>query len=520
MNNTSRHFVTVLGTGDYQECVYEAEGGKFACKTPFVQMAVLKYVMPTYEEGDKITVFVTEKAEAKNWRNTEKSEILPVKSAGQAKRKSYCRKIRLGKKIFRIQLQVSTPTHREASKTETKKHTKSGLEYLLRQEFPDVEIKQVRIPEGRNTQELDEIFECIYQELTCGERVYFDFTHGLRNLPMQALAVVNYAKVLKDITVGGLYYGAFELGEDREDGLRHVQILNMSSCSIIQDWTSAAEAFVKAGSGNQVYDLYQSRSEMIDVDKECREILVSLHDLTNCLETSRGELEIPKKEKDRSQKSIACAYKSFKENYDKLGGKELPTSEQPLKRLFEYIYEDIKPFEQKIFAEKDGKQIELKYTAMGMAVVEWAIRKNLIQQGYTALNETIESYVCELFGIAPNAKTKRDIVHDALKGNNRGKWKWQTVYPKSIREGWARKWEDENSSVSPDMAEVVKRMLVELPEKVFYLSRNVSKDRNTLNHFGVINYNEHVPYQVLQNNLKVWHGKMWEILESNYEVIR
>lgn len=66
----NRHFVTVLGTGNYSECVYETEDRQFAYKTPFVQIAVLKHIMSEYKRGDRITVFATEKAEQKNWKNT------------------------------------------------------------------------------------------------------------------------------------------------------------------------------------------------------------------------------------------------------------------------------------------------------------------------------------------------------------------------------------------------------------------------------------------------------------------
>ena len=291
----------------------------------------------------------------------------------------------------------------------------------MQEEFPQVNITSVHIPEGGNRQELDEIFECIYQELSKGETVYFDFTHGLRNLPIQALAVVNYAKVLKGIRVGGLYYGAFALEKNRNGEMKHAQIINMSSYSIIQEWTSAAEAFVKSGSGNQIYKLYQSRKNWIDVDEECKDVLESLHDLTNCLETSRGKLNLPRKENDRSKKSIACAYESFQESYRRLDGKqEPPTSEQPLKRLFEYIDNDIKIFDQRIYIEDGGKEME--YTALGMSVVQWAIDKNLIQQGFTALNETIISYVCELYDIAANSIRGCNMVHDMIRSMKKTNW--------------------------------------------------------------------------------------------------
>ena len=93
----------------------------------------------------------------------------------------------------------------------------------------------MRIKEGRNKAETDEIFEAIYGVIRPKETVYFDFTHGLRNIPMQALTVIRYGKVVKNIRMGGMYYGAFELGKIGGDGLRHVNILDMSVCGAILD---------------------------------------------------------------------------------------------------------------------------------------------------------------------------------------------------------------------------------------------------------------------------------------------
>lgn len=520
MNKSNRHFVTVLGTSNYSECMYEIENGNFSYTTPFVQMAVLNYVMPEYQEGDRITVFVTEEARKNNWEDRlekpEKAEYQKNKKLVNAKR--FRRRIRLGKKVYWIHLQIAEPNRVSMKKKLPKEKTRRGLEFLLRQEFPNVEIDAVEIPKGKNKQELDGIFESIYQSLSYGENVYFDFTHGLRNLPMHALAVVNYAKVLKDIKVGGLYYGAFELGEFDEDGIKHVQILDMLSCSTIQDWTSAAETFVKAGSGNQIYELYQRQEEQIDAGKECADILGSLYDLTNCLETSRGAVELGGNERDRTKKSIACAYKSFQDNYNQLNSKELPTSEYPLRRLFEYIYEDIKPFEKKLYAEREGRTIELRYTAMGIEAVRWAVKKNLIQQGYTALSETVESYVCELYGINAGEERKRRIVRDALKGEHLRKANFTNpgVNPsEAMRKAWADRWETNNSGAENKMIiDKMKQMLMELPGTVFYLSHNVADDRNSVNHFGI--RREHISYPELRRKLQHYCSRMEELLEKEH----
>ncbi len=41
------------------------------------------------------------------------------------------------------------------------------------------------------------MFSEIYDVIDEGEEIYFDITHGLRNIPMLVMAILEYAKVTK-----------------------------------------------------------------------------------------------------------------------------------------------------------------------------------------------------------------------------------------------------------------------------------------------------------------------------------
>lgn len=58
--NMGRHFISVLGTGLYQSTTYVYEGKFF--ETPFVQEALAEMLFSEIKQGDKISIFVTEKA--------------------------------------------------------------------------------------------------------------------------------------------------------------------------------------------------------------------------------------------------------------------------------------------------------------------------------------------------------------------------------------------------------------------------------------------------------------------------
>nr|WP_296457234.1 TM1812 family CRISPR-associated protein [uncultured Acetatifactor sp.] len=70
-----RHFLSVLGTGNYSEAVYTC--GEESVTTPYIQEAVLKLKMlkeGPYTEEDRITVFLTEKSLAFNWHDRDYTE--------------------------------------------------------------------------------------------------------------------------------------------------------------------------------------------------------------------------------------------------------------------------------------------------------------------------------------------------------------------------------------------------------------------------------------------------------------
>ena len=125
----SKHFLTVLGTGGYQEAVYYCEEGR--CKTSFIQKAVLDLKIPDWESGDKITVFVTEESKNRNWVNRSYTD----REIEEAKKR--------GEELPEI---------------------KFGLEEILKEKYED-SVQICMIPIGANEEELWEIFKNIFETI-------------------------------------------------------------------------------------------------------------------------------------------------------------------------------------------------------------------------------------------------------------------------------------------------------------------------------------------------------------------
>ena len=503
MEQVCRHFMAVLGTSLYTDCIYEVEGTDFGCQTPYAQVAVLKYLEEQGRRADKISILLTDRAREQNWCTREYTED---------------EKNRLADKGLRV---------RPGEK-------KTGLAELLNAACPHIPVTSIRIPEGSSQGELDEIFERIYEAIMPGETICFDFTHGLRNIPMQVLTIIHYAKALKHIEVGGMYYGAYELGK-KKDGISHVRLLDMTMCSGILNWTSAAESFLESGNSAQIWSLYGTGREKKGPGRKTMEdaVIKSLHDLTNCISTCRGKTE------DSPEKSIRKAYEEFRRHYELMKEHQEEMSAAPLARLFDQIWEDLKLFQQKLYLVKGDRRTPLNSTSTGAAVVRWAIRKEQTQLGFTALEEMIVTYLGERWGLPAEEQDVREtiigqplgyMIH--IYGERKSK---KEKLPKEELEQICRQAGAEKTAEREEILlemksraelekvrniaeafleynEQMKDMVKEIPMELIQLASRIVQYRNTLNHFG---FQKNVMYyKTLLENLRKLYEQMIGIMES------
>ena len=200
--------LTFLGTNDYIECNYYLENPSNKIKNcRFVQSALVQLLCNTWNRTDYIIVFATKEAKKVNY---------------------------------------DTPN----------KYKKPGLNTTLTQLNLRSQIKQVSIPEGKNIDELWKIFEIVLNEIQEQDNIIFDITHSFRSLPIVLIIILNYAKVLKNIKLVGIYYGAIEsLGpidklRNMDIESRNVPIFNLTKFISVLDWAIAIKRFLDTGDAN------------------------------------------------------------------------------------------------------------------------------------------------------------------------------------------------------------------------------------------------------------------------------
>ncbi len=278
-----------------------------------------------------------------------------------------------------------------------------GLENCIADLNLSLNIKVIAIPKGENETELWEIFDLVYQTIQEGDRITFDVTHAFRSIPMFALVILAYARTLKEASVEKIYYGAFEtlgpLSQAQKKPLeeRRAPIFDLTSFIYLLDWTVAIDRFFKAGDSASIAALARDRALPILKNtkgqasnaQELRRIADRLEELGGSLSTARltriGAVARDLAKRLATFKSVDLV-KPFGPLLDRL------------KKKITYFQED--------HPVRDGIQ-----------AAKWCLEHNLVQQGYTILQETVFTHLLCRAGqpFPPHEREMREIAGQAFK---------------------------------------------------------------------------------------------------------
>ena len=429
----SNVMLTFLGTNDYLPCNYLLNGKKVN-NVRFVQEALVSIFCKDWSKKDKIVIFLTKEAKNKNWINNGHKD------------------------------RDGNPLQRE------------GLEYRLKHLKLSPNILTKDVPDGCSEKEIWDIFDIVFSEIDKGDEIIFDITHGFRSLPMLMVVILNYAKILKNIKVNGIYYGAFETLGTVHDAERmsikdrNALMFNLAPFVHLFNWTTAIDNFLVYGDAGYINMLTREGIRPILKDtrgkdedaQNLRQFGFQLEKLTELIRTNR-EVEL---------------IKGFDfNNLRELIARNKESTLKPLNPLLERIAGKIKGF-----SNSDIKN--------GYAAVEWCIEHNLIQQGYTILQETmITEIAAKHFGEDKIVdKDKRRIVSQAI-----------TIKQKEIKED---KWDGFAQSNKED----IQKIIGALDDNFAKIYDSVSQYRNDINHAGLRN-NSHKP-EDLKKQLRKYYEKL------------
>lgn len=343
-----RVFLSILGVAFYQKCRYGKEDF-VGTETPFVQKNLLEYLQQKegWSREDQVLVFLTDKARECNWDKDLVSRYNPR----DQKDVPY---IRLEKLLLDM-----------------------GISY-----------QAVSIPEGKDSGEMWNLFEVIYEQLQEGDELYLDITNSFRYLPMLLVVLVNYAKLLKDVKVRAIFYGNYEA---RDTEINIAPIMDLLPLSVLQDWTLATSDYLRYGQVSKLHELTETSMAPIMRNSETR---------TKDAESLR---QFVNKLKEMVEERITCRGRQI------VDSKNLRTVEMNANKIQEVMIVQFKPLFEKI--KESLKDFDARENVLNcIKAAKWCFDNKLYQQATTLLEEGLITVLCQHYQLDYKDVDKRNII--------------------------------------------------------------------------------------------------------------
>lgn len=348
-----RVFLSVLGVAFYETCRYRKDDFT-GSETLFVQKSLLEYLQQQENwggENDLVLMLLTDLARKNNWDKNLKTR--------------FCAKLQ-------------------------KEVAYQGLEKILLD--MNLSYRDIAIPDGKDSEQMWEIFEVIFDELQDGDELYLDITNSFRYLPMLLVVLVNYAKLLKNVKVKAIFYGNYE-ARDKESNI--APIMDLLPLSVLQDWTLAASDYLRYGQVEKLFELSESsllpilrNTETRTKDAEkLRSFVKTLKEMVEERTTCRGYAIVGSK----NVRKLKCTASEIQK-----------VTIVQLRPIFEKIKQSLNDF--------DAKENVLNC----IKAAKWCCANKLYQQATTMLEEGLGTFLCCHYQLDYRKMANRDAIFGCI----------------------------------------------------------------------------------------------------------
>lgn len=418
----AKTLLTFLGNNRYLPCHYTWQGSDTQKpESRFVQVAIAQHFCKDWGPEDRIVIFLTRDSERNNWND-----------GG-----------------FQTPGRTGLETELNAVAHSIEQERGSCFQILP---VPN-------IPEGFTIDDGWKLIQILLEQTREGDEIILDITHGFRTLPMLCLSYLSYAKMVKQVQVAHILYGAFEeKGEITEDeragrSIRPAPIYDYILLLQLNQWISATSDFIHRGDGNPLHDLAkQAKAQIYKLTEPDEQDLKNLESLnkvggllaqfSNNIRSARGN-ELFAEDAQNRQKVIEAA-KSVQDRLPLLGG------------LIDRLQ-----FEMAEYEHDSWKN--------GLLAARWCASRNLAPQAYTLLQETLFTAIVQKIKGDLKNKEHRDAASYALQC---------AMNPNS----------GEYTGDAREQFQAALEIVQKLPQEVLKGLDLLCKRRNDINHAGFIKH--------------------------------
>jgi CRISPR-associated Csx2 family protein len=366
--------ISFLGFMNYQETVYlNPQKPGSGCKTPFFQEALVEFYQP-----DQLYVLLTKT--------------------------------------------VETQVPKDA--TETNWFT------LQKRLAGRVDLQPVKnIPEQNTPDDIWTVFQRVNECLEEGDRVLFDITYSFRYVPVVALISVSYLRIVRQISIEGLLYGAYDAKNRETNETPTFDLLPIVS---LLDWTTATDQFIKTGNGQTLANLLEREG-----DSAAKELAQGISAIAEGLHLLRPTTVM--RQSARLPTLIQSASSTISQTVP------------PFATLLSRVQQDYAAFG---IADPDNYQLNAQATLVcQLKMIEWYTKKEQIVQALSMAREWLPSLLCCHFKLDPQISDPNRAEMELLLAGGKVKdketnkiikvssylEKWESL-PKQMRKPITRLW--------------------------------------------------------------------------------
>lgn len=412
----SKIFISFLGATDYLPCNYEFQSKKIE-NVRFVQEATIRMNCMDWSKNDRVIIFTTQKALSLNWKDNGHKD----QKTGE---------------IFLC----------------------DGLETCIKKIKGPFSYHQVNIPDGKDEKQIWDIFIRVFDVIQENDEIIFDITHAFRSIPMLAVVILSYARIMKRVSLSGIYYGALETLGNINDARkmppekRIVPILDLTAFDRLMEWSVATDRFLVSGDASQVSRIAETSARSIlsatkgndRSQHQVRKLAKSLDQFTKTLSTCRG-------------RNISHVVKRLKQRLEDC--RQMEIKNVPLKTIMGKIEDQINQFKGHFISD-------------GIQAARWCLEHNLIQQSYTILQETLITYFVYKIGEDPEDFSNKNLIRTLA---NQG----ASIYSENRS---FEKWKKDAQRNRPTIEKFIH--FYQTCPKLIETYNNLSGFRNDINHAG------------------------------------